>query len=89
MKKRECWLLFSRFCGASPPGFAAVPLQIPHMACSKHREPIKFQTREFTKIMVFELRAAPGITKTMVFELEAASGSIKTMVFRARNSFLL
>ena len=77
------------FAGLCLHGFAAVPLQIPHMACSKPREPLKFQTAESTKIMVFELQAPPGPIKTMVFELQAASGPIKTMVFRAYNSFLL
>ena len=89
MKKRECWLISGAFAGLCVLAFAAVPLEIPHMACSKPREPLKFQSRESTKTMVFELSAPPGRIKTMVFELEAALGSIKTMVFYAPNSFLL
>ena len=67
--------------------FAAAPLKIPHMACSKPREPYKFQSAESTKTMVCELQAPRGSIKIMVFELQAASGSIKTMVFHALNSF--
>ena len=85
----RCWLMSGAFAGLCVVAFAAVPLQILHMACSKPREPHKFLSREHIKIMVFELSAPPGPIKTMVFELGAASGSIKTMVFHAPNSFLL
>ena len=78
-----------RFFGPWIVAFAAVPLQIPHMACPKPREPLKFQSAESTKTMVFELSAPPGPIKTMVFELGAALGTIKAVVFHAPNSFLL
>ena len=77
------------FAGPCLAAFAAVPLQIPHMACPKLREPHKFQTVPAIKIRVCELSARSGALKIMVFELQAASGSIKTMVFHALNSFLL
>ena len=73
------------YCGPWIVAFAAAPLEIPHMACSEPREPLKLQTAKPTKIMVCELQARSGALKTMVFELQAASGSIKTMVFHALN----